>query len=422
MTEHSNNLPHRREVPPPSSGEIPLDFGSAETPRDDLDPPSVDLVPARDYDRSFDGETLPPAHFPDLDVVATLRDRPQLLLTDVLADGGMSTVFEGTDTVTGAKIAVKVTFLDQLPANSSLHGWSRQEAMIMAKVAKEDGIAHFLEAGVTTLVRDGAEHRVRFLSTLLYESTLKDIIHDPDYSQKERVELLVLACRGVEAAHRHGIVHCDLKPANFLKYGGSIALHDFGVAFIKGDPDFPPQTNLGRAFGTFEMLAPEQLFGTHNFDHRADIFALGVTAHLLLVGKYPHSRKRLDTGAPNLDTMSSPIVTNPQLPLPLRAILSKSMAPSPKDRYQSVDELREDLQRYLSGRPVNAVDQMSRTEALRYRVTSTISNSWRTVAALGGALLLGVLGTLVAQRLMSSEKSKESDAPPTFPGTPAPEP
>lgn len=355
--------------------------------------------------------------------IAALLDRPQIFLTEKIASGGMSTVYGGFDTVTTANIAVKVIALDQQQPDSSHVEWARQEAIVMALLAKADHIAHFLEAGVATLEENGSSRSVRYLATMRYDNTLEDVAKSPRVSERQRIELFVGACRGVEAAHRHDVIHCDLKPANFLISRGQVALHDFGVAFIKGDPNYQPRSQEGYVFGTFETLSPEQLRGTHDFDHRVDIFGLGASLHMVLTNRSPHARLRDAAGEPDMETRHSPAVIAPELPAGLRAILTKALHYDPADRYQTATEFREDLERYQRGERVHAANELMGLDRLRYETTTFVKNTWSAAAKYAGAFLLGAATLFAAQKVSFNENGERNSGGESVPSAPvAPKP
>ena len=152
-------------------------------------------------------------------------------------------------------------------------------------------------------------------------------------------------------AHRHGILHRDVKPSNLLyDVTGNIWVADFGLAKIEGDNDL---TASGDVVGTLRYLAPEALRG--KVDERSDVYSLGLTLHELLSLRKAFDssdrgelvRKITVEGPPRFDRRSG-------IPADLETIIYKAIERSPKDRYVSAEQLAEDLQRFLRHEPVLA--------------------------------------------------------------------
>lgn len=143
-------------------------------------------------------------------------------------------------------------------------------------------------------------------------------------------------------AHREGVLHRDVKPANVLVHwpSGSLKLLDFGMARL-ADMD---STRTGVLMGTPAYLAPEVLAG-QRADARSDLYALGVTLFELLCGRPPHEASSLGQWMQQAATMPAPGLRSlrPELPLALDALLSRVLEREPKRRPASADALAEEL-------------------------------------------------------------------------------
>ncbi|MFZ5918849.1 MAG: SUMF1/EgtB/PvdO family nonheme iron enzyme [Chloroflexota bacterium] len=146
----------------------------------------------------------------------------------------------------------------------------------------------------------------------------------------------------LDHAHRHNVVHRDVKPSNILLADdGRIYLTDFGLAHVE---DAAPITISGETLGTPHYMSPEQGQGLP-IDHRSDIYSLGVVLFQMLTGHVPFDA---DTPAPVIlkhvvDPLPSPRSFNPDIPLMIEAVLRKALSKNPSDRYQTVDEFIQDL-------------------------------------------------------------------------------
>ena len=171
------------------------------------------------------------------------------------------------------------------------------------------------------------------------------------YTQRSRLlpEAVVLdavarLAEALDHAHREGVLHRDVKPANVLVHwpSGSLKLLDFGVARL-ADTD---STRTGVLMGTPAYLAPEVLAG-QRADARSDLYALGVTLFELLCGRPPHEAASLGQWMQQAATLPAPslLTLRPELPLELDALLSRLLERAPKKRPASADELAEELRR-----------------------------------------------------------------------------
>ncbi|HEX7286536.1 MAG TPA: serine/threonine-protein kinase, partial [Candidatus Angelobacter sp.] len=169
---------------------------------------------------------------------------------------------------------------------------------------------------------------------------------------EEVVQLSRQICRGLDYAHTHGIVHRDVKPANIMiTPSGTVKIMDFGIAKAGGS-----MTSTGQVLGTPNYMAPEQVKG-RPLDGRSDLFSFGVILYEMLTGEKPFVGQ-------NVTTIIYKIVNeNPIAPRDLdvtvhpglSAIVTRALAKSPDERYQSGAELVHDLENYkTAGAPMHA--------------------------------------------------------------------
>jgi eukaryotic-like serine/threonine-protein kinase len=149
----------------------------------------------------------------------------------------------------------------------------------------------------------------------------------------------------LDYAHQHGLLHRDVKPANFLLAANDhrIFLADFGIA--KRSDDAAGLTQTGMVLASIAYAAPETLTGEAP-DHRADVYALGCSLYTMLTGQTPFARPGAEMGATVAGHLSAPPprVTDriPQLPPAIDAVIAKAMAKDPNHRYQSAGDLAAD--------------------------------------------------------------------------------
>ncbi|MEQ1834705.1 MAG: serine/threonine-protein kinase [Candidatus Eisenbacteria bacterium] len=155
-------------------------------------------------------------------------------------------------------------------------------------------------------------------------------------------------CTGMTVAHQVGIVHRDLKPANVLiNKEGLLKIVDFGVAAAQREGD-TQLTKTGYVIGSPKYMAPEQILGK-KVDERADIYAVGVIMYEMMTGVPPYTRgDHMSVMYQHVQGKArSPKEVNPQLPDGLGELIMKAMAVDKAKRFQTMEEMRVALQRFL---------------------------------------------------------------------------
>jgi HEAT repeat protein/tRNA A-37 threonylcarbamoyl transferase component Bud32 len=155
-------------------------------------------------------------------------------------------------------------------------------------------------------------------------------------------------CTGMAVAHQVGIVHRDLKPANLLiNQEGLLKIVDFGVAAAQREGD-TQLTKTGYVIGSPKYMAPEQILGK-KVDERADIYAVGVILYEMLTGVPPYSRgDHMSVMYQHVQGKARPAIeANPNLPPGLGEIITRAMAVDKTKRFQTMDELRGALEKYM---------------------------------------------------------------------------
>jgi serine/threonine protein kinase len=263
-----------------------------------------------------------------------------------VATGGMGSIYKAVDVDNGQVVALKLLAPESTGRPRILARFGR-EARHAARLRHEN---------VVTLYEFGEDHGTYFLALEFVDGV--DLQAHIEKSGALKVEdalpLLVQMTRALDHLHRQGLIHRDVKPANFLltEVEGRplIKLTDLGLAMDTSGEDFR-LTQDGHTVGTIDYMAPEQARDSRAADIRSDIYALGCTAYHMLTGMPPFADGSLSERVYRHAEAPPPDVQhlNPSVPDWLRAVLDRMLAKKPADRYQSPQELLADLA--LAGRP-----------------------------------------------------------------------
>lgn len=176
---------------------------------------------------------------------------------------------------------------------------------------------------------------------------------------RERIELFVDVCDAIEHGHGKGVLHRDLKPDNILVDAqGQVKVIDFGVARAIADDDGDSRhTSTGQLVGTVHYMSPEQVEAdSSKLDERSDVYSLGVVLYELLTGRLPYVIKgNTLMAAARTIRDAAPIRPSrfvPALKGDLEAILLKALSKARDNRYDSVQQFKQDLQHYLNNEPI----------------------------------------------------------------------
>jgi len=292
-------------------------------------------------------------------------------VTRQLGEGGMGIVYEAEHPVIGRKVAIKLLHLS-LAQDSEVVARFFNEARAIHTVGHEH-IVEIMDFGQTA---DGQPY---FIMEFLAGEAMNDRIARNVLSPVEACELADQICRALGAAHEKGIVHRDLKPHNVqLLPTNSGRIHvkllDFGVAKIMNAADLSQsvKTRTGSLMGTPIYMSPEQCKGSAELDSRTDIYSLGVMLYEMLAGRPPF----VAAGVGELFAMhmlqQPPPVTDfaPKTPPMMAAAVMKALAKEPRDRFATMEELR---QAFLAdGLAMPAYGTSGRTQNYRSRPASTM--------------------------------------------------
>lgn len=257
-------------------------------------------------------------------------------LGDRLGLGGMSTVVVAFDTRLERYVAVKL-LAEHLADDAQFVARFRREAMAAARLVHPN-IVQVYDFGL-----DDASGRHYIVMERIVGPSGAQVLRDRGHLPiDEAVDWIAQSCRGLEYAHRNGLVHRDVKPGNLLlsEADGTIKLADFGIA--KTTNDESSITQVGSVLGTAAYLAPEQAAG-EEAGPAADLYGLGVVAYQLLSGRLPYEAASLTELALKQQREVPPPLhhVDPSIPPALSVAVERALALTPQRRYASADAMRQ---------------------------------------------------------------------------------
>lgn len=337
----------------------------------------------------------------DLEQSSVRRQFPRIegfVLDSELGRGGMGVVYRARETALNREVAIKM-LRAEVDAGSAYLERFEKEAQAVAELndsrfvqihafAESDSgpymVLEYVAGGSLEQYRRGRPLPVRFAA--------------------ETVETLALA---MQKAHDAGLVHRDLKPHNvLLTPDGSPKITDFGLV-KRWNAEEASNTRQGSLLGTISYMSPEQSLGAENVGPESDIFALGGILYCLLTGRPAFmAATEFDTLA-QLRTQAPvpPTRMRSDVPTDLETICLKCLEKDPAKRYASSQQLAEDINRFLSGRPIVARPVTAAEHGWRWAKR----NPW--VAGLATALVAMLLiSTIAGWTLLARERRARATA------------
>jgi len=331
----------------------------------------------------------------------------------LLGSGGMGEVYRVKDPRLGRDVALKL--LPPEAADPERRQRFAREAQVVAALNHPNIVT------IHSVEQSGDLH---FLTMELVDgTTLREMIPSRGLPLDQLLRLAIPLADAVGAAHSKGVVHRDLKPGNVMvTRDGRVKVLDFGLAKLKPSESFSAESTVthgeitteGRVLGTIAYMSPEQAEG-RDVDHRSDIFSFGVLLYEIATGERPF------TGDTTVSLLSSilkdppPILTQkrPDLPRELERVVRRCLAKDPGHRYQSVVDLRIDLEEIQQELSSGQLSSNRTVHSVRRSGANRVAWFAAGLVLLAGAVGLGYFAALKQAPPASARKLRLTLNPPS---------
>jgi serine/threonine protein kinase/tetratricopeptide (TPR) repeat protein len=268
-------------------------------------------------------------------------------VSEKIGEGGQGVVYKAIDTTLDRTVVIKILPQELTERTSNLARFERE-----AKLASS--LDH---PNICTIFGFHKADGVLFIAMqYVAGKNVRQLVAGRPLELRSALSIGIQVADALAAAHERGIIHRDIKAGNVMvTETGTVKVLDFGLAKLIETPNVvsndPQITELGVPYGTSTYAAPEQAQG-FPVDHRADIFSAGVLLYEMLVGTWPfRGRTVLDVRYAVVNHTPTPLAeargeSSPYMPQ-LQQILDRALAKEPRDRYQKMEDLRDDLQSVL---------------------------------------------------------------------------
>jgi serine/threonine protein kinase len=276
------------------------------------------------------------------------------VLIEKIGSGGMGQVFKARHNRMDRLVALKL-----LPS-----AMTRDHAAIARFEREVKAAAKLIHPNIVAAYDADCANGVHFLVMELVEGRdLNALVKTGGpFSVDKALNCVIQAARGMESAHRKGIVHRDIKPSNLLlDVEGTVKVLDMGLARVEiSSIHASIETKLTRSgaiVGTFDYMSPEQALDSRSADARADIYSLGCTLYYLITGKPIYSGNTALEKILAHREQPIPLLkdVSPLVPNALEAIFQKMVAKKIEDRYQAMSEVLVDFEKYNLGGEMTVV-------------------------------------------------------------------
>jgi tRNA A-37 threonylcarbamoyl transferase component Bud32 len=260
------------------------------------------------------------------------RQFPQLEILEFIGKGGMGAVYKARQKQLDRIVAIKI-----LPPEVG-----RDPAFAERFMREARALAQLNHHNIVDVYEFGSADGLYYLTMEFVDGTnLRHLIRTGGFEPQQALAIVPQICEALQFAHDEGIVHRDIKPENILvNRRGHVKIADFGLAKLLGkSPAGATLTGTRQVMGTPHYMAPEQMQGSHEVDHRADIYSLGVVFYEMLTGQLPIGR-------------FEPPSRRVQVDVRLDEVVLRTLESDPERRYQHASDVRTDVQTIRDVSPI----------------------------------------------------------------------
>jgi serine/threonine-protein kinase len=287
----------------------------------------------------------------------------QYRVTEVLARGGMATIYKAHDQDGARTVVLKVP-----------HIQFESDVVFFERFRREEAIGQQLDHPAIVKVYTPRDKSGMYMALEYVEGVSLREMMNARLPKEAALEIVCELCEALAYMHEHGVVHRDLKPENIIiTASGQPKIIDFGLALSKAARRIT-WTKLSATFGTPDYIAPEQLGGRRG-DARSDIYALGTMLFEMLTGKLPYTAEHPQAllRAKTTDQPKVPSYFVPDFDPALEAIIMRAIVPEPAKRYASARRMLEHLRDPSSAHdPTSQIEPTSRRRFVRPMVLAVI--------------------------------------------------
>lgn len=263
-------------------------------------------------------------------------------LIEKIGDGGMAVVYKAKCRVLNRLVAIKILKPEFIEDEKFIKNF-RKESLAAASLSHPN---------IVSIYDVGREGNIYYIVMELVEGeTLSEKIHRQGHLEvDEALSITKNIARGLAAAHKRNVVHRDVKPHNILITSEGIPkIADFGIAKATTDTTIVDKTSE-TIMGSVHYFSPEQARGKH-MDARTDIYSLGIVLYEMLTGEVPFDGENpVSVALMQINKeMPYPSELNPDIPIEVEEIIMHATEKQPAERYQSAEEMIEDIERYEHG-------------------------------------------------------------------------
>ncbi|HZI47888.1 MAG TPA: serine/threonine-protein kinase, partial [Pyrinomonadaceae bacterium] len=309
-------------------------------------------------------------------------------ITAKIGAGGQGTVYKATDSRLGRNVVLKVLPAELTVKDTNLKRFDREARLASA-------LDH---PNICTIFDLGEAEGLHYIAMQYVEGrNVRQLVNGRPLELDSALRIAIQVADALATAHARGIIHRDIKSGNVMVTdAGQVKVLDFGLAKLLDENEAQASgihrtelTEVGVPYGTATYAAPEQARGDR-VDWRADIFSTGVLLYEMLTGTWPFRGKTtVDVRHAVIHDEPKPVAETRPGPTParLQTILDKAMKKDPRDRYQKITELRDELRKVLQEVSTNAQFEVAAAPARHLSGSSPVSRAMRWLKRMSGGEL-----------------------------------